>query len=1135
MLQSSSSSPTTQTEQFVGLEPHLEEIAAEAEQELYSEGLVESEDLEGLELLSTDEDGDNITVEGGDSGPAAYPLEESDSETYEQSRESQELEKLIAEGGESLSVESVGRIFPYPLDDFQQEALQKLLDGMSVVVCAPTGAGKTAIAEAAAAATLARGLRVVYTTPLKALSNQKLLEMRARFGHVRCGLQTGDTSLNTEADIVIMTTEILRNIMYRTAEVEDAAEEAEASNGQQAQEAESSAAETPQAEREGESGSSDHPDSDIIDLDGTSIDLSTSGSTNTREARLGDVGLIVLDEVHYLGDPHRGSVWEEAIINCPRHIQLLCMSATVQNPDDLGGWISKEHQACETISTYFRPVPLHWYYSYTAPPPKGVQLVDLMTKDKEALNPKLATKAALLEEARYMLQRSVGGRRSKSAAAWEESITPIVAGDKFLQKKMMAKRVPNIETLVQILGKKKLLPVIWFILSRKDCDLATVKAGSGAYSLTTESEQAAIKHEVDLLTEDQPEAIRSKLLPALMKGVASHHAGHLPGWKSLVERLFQRNLLKVVFATGTLAAGINMPARTTVISALGRMTDDGPQLMPHNELLQMAGRAGRRGFDTAGYCVVLQTRFEGAEEAWRIISNGPEPLVSQFNVSYGLVLNLLSIYTLDQARNFCNKSFGAYLRREGNTRRAAEMADLEAEIERLKAEYQASPAAQSQKASGQVKASRERLRVLRERVNQKRNADAQAMLEHTGIPRKVILEIRLSSNKPPLRLPSIIVSRAGDELFGLEASLSLQDLESPYYYALSADNRLLRVHVMHVAGVLEGPEGEIDPQDAAKIDAAVQRVRPVEWANMSPTNFTAQTTGGNNSTAVVALQLLSAQANWKMLQVDPELAAQVVAAKESVRQAVAAANDHQKEKEREARGTKGSTQSKDLLFKIKRLSKQADKLRAGIRATEENTWRSFTDVVEVLITMGALEANTLRVLPLGLVARNIQGNNELWLALVLTHQAVFGLTGPELAGLLGAILTGEVLKRPSVNWVAYPASPKVVEVVDALEEQRCLMAELQSDAGLGSWNDSLLLDLRFAGIVEAWAAGATWAQIMADSSLDDGDVARLLVRTIDLLKQMTYNSTLLPHLREAAMLALRSMDRKPITDPMSVA
>ncbi|KXZ44081.1 hypothetical protein GPECTOR_74g695 [Gonium pectorale] len=200
------------------------------------------------------------------------------------------LEALLAEGGSDLSADRIASVFPFPLDAFQRRALELFLEGRSVVVCAPTGAGKTAIAEAAAAAVLARGQRVIYTTPLKALSNQKLFETRRRFGGARCGLQTGDASLNPDADIVVMTTEILRNIMYRTAEL------AEENN---------------------------------------------TGSGSTREARLGDVGLIVLDEVHYLGDPHRGSVWEEVIINCPRHIQLLCMSATVANPKDLGDWIGK--------------------------------------------------------------------------------------------------------------------------------------------------------------------------------------------------------------------------------------------------------------------------------------------------------------------------------------------------------------------------------------------------------------------------------------------------------------------------------------------------------------------------------------------------------------------------------------------------------------------------------------------------------------------------------------------------------------------------------------------------------------------------------------------------------------------------
>ncbi|KAK9837400.1 hypothetical protein WJX84_008897, partial [Apatococcus fuscideae] len=189
-----------------------------------------------------------------------------------------------------VSFEDVAAAFTYTFDRFQQQAVEKFLAGHSVVVCAPTASGKTAIAEAAAIAVLARGQRVIYTTPLKALSNQKLVELRDRFGHETVGLQTGDASLNMDAQVVVMTTEILRNIMYR----------ADAPSGEEA-----------------------------------------APPVRATEDRLADVGMVVLDEVHYLGDPDRGSVWEEVIINCPTHIQLLCLSATVANPDDLGGWISE--------------------------------------------------------------------------------------------------------------------------------------------------------------------------------------------------------------------------------------------------------------------------------------------------------------------------------------------------------------------------------------------------------------------------------------------------------------------------------------------------------------------------------------------------------------------------------------------------------------------------------------------------------------------------------------------------------------------------------------------------------------------------------------------------------------------------
>jgi superfamily II RNA helicase len=381
-----------------------------------------------------------------------------------------ELEALLAEGGRDLSVDRIVKLFPFPLDGFQKKALEKLVEGKSVVVCAPTGAGKTAIAEAASAATLARGQRVIYTTPLKALSNQKLAEVKKRFGVDRCGLQTGDTSLNTEADIVVMTTEILRNIMYRTAEISE--------------------------ERTG----------------------GGAASSNTREARLGNVGLVVLDEVHYLGDPSRGSVWEEVIINCPRHIQLLCMSATVKNPDDLGGWISQEHQECVTIKTTFRPVPLMWHFAYRNA--GGVQMADLLDRTGKKLNPRLEPREVMFEEARFLLGREQGppsrdwgrdkgrkdrgmrgGSSSNQGPSWEKRLQMMLdeeGGSSMMQRKVNMIRIPPMDGVISKLKRQGFLPAIWFILSRKDCDLNAIKAGQGG-SLTTAEEQALILKEVEAL------------------------------------------------------------------------------------------------------------------------------------------------------------------------------------------------------------------------------------------------------------------------------------------------------------------------------------------------------------------------------------------------------------------------------------------------------------------------------------------------------------------------------------------------------------------------------------------------------------------------------------------------------------
>ncbi|KAG2449071.1 hypothetical protein HYH02_005820 [Chlamydomonas schloesseri] len=1053
------------------------------------------------------------------------------------------LEALLAEaaaagGNLQLSASRITSIFPFPLDGFQRRALELFLEGQSVVVCAPTGAGKTAIAEAAAVAALARGQRVIYTTPLKALSNQKLFETRRRFGHARCGLQTGDANLNPDADIVVMTTEILRNIMYRTAEL------AEENN---------------------------------------------TGSMSTREARLGNVGLIVLDEVHYLGDPHRGSVWEEVIINCPRHIQLLCMSATVANPQDLGDWIAQEHMPCETIQTRFRPVPLHWHFAHFRAS-KGVVMDDLLvpissarggdrgdrgggskkvdgkgalSSTKQMLNPRLSTQKVLQEEARIMLAkqgpppfggpgrgggRSGGGgpgggrggawrsssssRGPEPAFDWEQEFENLMEKDaQALRRRVNLRRIPDMHKTIKLLAQREMLPAIWFILSRRDCDSSAARAA--AVPLTDADTQAAIAAEVAALRADQPEAVKEELVPALISGIASHHAGQLPGWKSLVERLFQRGLLKLVFATGTLAAGINMPARTTVVSSLSRMTDEGPKLLPHNELLQMAGRAGRRGYDTEGNCLVLQNKFEGADEAWQIIRAGPEPLVSQFSVSYGLVLNLLSVNTLEQAKEFVSRSFGNFLATEGNRRREAEAEALEKEAQQLVEAFKASATSRAKELNAELKAAKDELKRLKNAQIEAQCESARNMLAADGLPRIVVLNLAAGGggggNGRPLLMPALVVGEVDPppEVAAEGSTVATVTTAGPYYACLAADNRLMRASVACVAGVLAGPAGAVTEADADKVWGALEGLRSNAWSNVEAGSWALQAALGTPTTSAVTRQL-GARLPWTFVEADAGVAAQVLAARQAVKAAVAALE----EQRRQAASSSSRDGSLEQMARAKRLLKKADKLRAEGKSGGrlEATWKTFQLTMEILICMDALEPESLRVLPLGLLARNIQGGNELWLAMALSHPALHALTGPQLAALLGALISPEVLSKPTAVWAAYPVSPAVEAAVEALEEQRQLLVELQADAGLTRWNDALLVDLRFAGLVEAWASGATWAQVMEDSNMDDGDMARLLIRTIDLLKQLQHNAHLLPELKDAAAEALRGMDRKPVAE-----
>ena len=447
--------------------------------------------------------------------------------------------------------------FPFELDDFQKQACDLINDGKSVVVCAPTGAGKTVIAEHAIHKALEEGTRIFYTTPLKALSNQKYYDFCERYGTENVGLLTGDTSINRGGQIVVMTTEVFRNMLY-----------------------------------------------------GTNFGAVADNLQNVR--------YVVLDEVHYMNDEQRGTVWEESIIYCPTNVQIIALSATVANADELTAWINTVHSRTELVNTDFRPVPLKFFYFDSSQPDK---LLPLLTPSGQ-LNKKIKP-------------------------------------EKKVPYKSRKKQRSYVKDIVRNLAENDMLPAIYFTFSRKKCDEQMEKCAT-SLNLVTRAEQAQIRQFVDEYIAENPHLYGNKHIEYLLCGVASHHAGLLPAWKNLVEKLFQKGLIKVVFATETLAAGINMPARSTVISSTSKRTDSGHRMLTASEFLQMSGRAGRRGMDEVGYVTVVGTQFQSPEEVAELVLSPANPLESRFSPSYSMVLNLLQRFSLDEAKELILKSFGYF-------------------------------------------------------------------------------------------------------------------------------------------------------------------------------------------------------------------------------------------------------------------------------------------------------------------------------------------------------------------------------------------------------------------------------------------------------------------------------------------
>ena len=469
-------------------------------------------------------------------------------------------------GKHPLTIQFVEQ-FDFGFDEFQIKACQAVEDGKGVLVAAPTGAGKTVVGEFAAFSALAQGKKCFYTTPIKALSNQKFHEFVERFGEGRVGLLTGDTNINSEADVLVMTTEVLRNMLY--------------------------------------------------------------ANSNT----LKNLGSVVMDEVHYLADKSRGAVWEEVLIHLMESVQVISLSATVSNAEEFGDWLGEVRGSTEVIVSEIRPIPLYQHVLI------GDRLVDLF-REQGRINPEILG----LEREALRNVRTPRHRRERFGDTDNRLTRP---------------------DIIEKLQRENLLPAITFIFSRAGCDAAVKQCLAAGIKLTTTEErveiaQTAARYTQNLAEEDLEVLGYRDWLIALERGIAAHHAGLLPSFKGAVEDLFKRGLVKAVFATETLALGINMPARTVVLEKLTKWNGEAHVSITPGEYTQLTGRAGRRGIDIEGNAVVQWSPTVDSATAAGLASTRTYPLRSSFTPTYNMSINLIARFGRERAHGSLESSFAQF-------------------------------------------------------------------------------------------------------------------------------------------------------------------------------------------------------------------------------------------------------------------------------------------------------------------------------------------------------------------------------------------------------------------------------------------------------------------------------------------
>jgi ATP-dependent RNA helicase HelY len=453
--------------------------------------------------------------------------------------------------------------FTFEFDTFQIQGCHALEAGESVLIAAPTGSGKTIVGEFAIYLAINSGKKAFYTTPIKALSNQKFQDLSLMFGSANVGLLTGDNSINSEAPVVVMTTEVLRNMLY------------------------------------------------------------------ANSATLQNLGYVVMDEVHYLADRFRGAVWEETLIHLPDSVQIAALSATVSNAEEFGDWLNTIRGNTKVVVTEKRPVPLYQHVLM------GNKLFELFNED---------------------------GRVNPHVLREEKASFRTFRGDKWRIDKDTKLSRPEV---IEKLYREQMIPIIVFIFSRGACDQAVKQCLSAGLKLTSKEERDEILRVVEERISGLSESDLNVLgftdwCESLCRGIAAHHAGLLPAFKEIIEDLFKKNLIKVIYATETLALGINMPARTVLLERLSKWNGESHVPVTPGEYTQLTGRAGRRGIDIEGNAVILWSNDIDAATAAGLAGTRTYPLKSSFKPTYNMSVNLIHQMGKNRARKSLGLSFAQF-------------------------------------------------------------------------------------------------------------------------------------------------------------------------------------------------------------------------------------------------------------------------------------------------------------------------------------------------------------------------------------------------------------------------------------------------------------------------------------------